>query len=414
MILARTDQARNYWEKWPEEVGAWLLGDGLCGYFHKMMPFEDITGFLEKFKAGYEVRTGTCANCGITCKTVAALPDGSHTYVKCQSYFNFMLACKIRDLEFSLRCYQLCENYGLDVISTASCLAFAIELFQQGILTRKDTDGIRLEWGDAAVAFEMIEKIAMREGIGDILANGVHQATRNIGKEAENLVLHIKKLEPIPYHNYKPVSALRSAISDKPDMTRTEGFVAAEGLEFSREFKQAYIRSGFFSYPEELEQIFLDDPVDLNSEYEKIVPFTSCDTDKNNLADCSGLCIFWTGFWRYNPINLKDHINLIRHALGIDLDEYGAMTIAQRTGALTRAYNIMTGIRRKDDTVPKKYFREAPDPPQTALNREKFDQMLDDYYGLRGWTNDGIPTADELDRLDLGFVKDKLRKRNIL
>ena len=413
-ILARTDQARDYWEKWPEEVGAWLLGDGLCGYFDKMMPFEDITGFLEDFKAGYEVRKGTCANCGIACKTVAVLPDGSHTYLKCQSYFNFMLACKIRDLEFSLKCYQLCENYGLDVISTASCLAFAIELYQQGILTRADTDGLRLDWGNAAVAFEMIEKIALRKGIGDILADGVHQAARNIGKGAENLVLHIKKLEPIPYHNYKPVSALRSAISDKPDMTRTEGFVAAEGLEFSQEFKKSYVRSGFFSYPKELQNAFLEDSVDLDSEYEKIVPFTSCDTDKNNLADCSGLCIFWTGFWRYNPINLGDHINLIQHALGIDLDECGAMTIAQRTGALTRAYNVMTGIRRKDDMVPEKYFREAPDPPQTALNRENFNQMLDEYYRLRGWTNDGIPSADELDRLELDFAKKELQTRGIL
>jgi len=413
-ILAKTDQARNYWDKWHEEVGAWLLSDGLSGYFDKMMSFEDITGFLEDFTAGHKVRTGTCANCGIACKTVAALPDGSYTYVKCQSYFNFMLACKIRDLEFSLKCYQLCENYGLDVISTASCLAFAIELYQQGILTGADTDGLPLEWGNAALAFDMIEKIALRKGIGDILADGVYQAARNIGKDAESQVLHLKKLEPIPYHNYKPVSALRSAISDKPDMTRTEGFVAAEGLEFSREFKKAYMRSGFFSYPKELENNFLDDSVDLNSDYEKIVPFTASDADKNNLSDCSGLCIFWTGFWRYNPINMEDHINLIRYALGIELDEKQAMIIAKRTGALTRAYNVMTGIRRKDDTVPEKYFRETPEPPQTVLNREEFDQMITRYYKLKGWTGDGIPSAAELDRLNLGFARKKLQKRGIL
>ena len=197
-------------------------------------------------------------------------------------------------------------------------------------------------------------------------------------------------------------------------MTRTEGFVAAEGLEFSRAFKEDYIRSGFFSYPEKLQKIFLDDSINLNTEYEKIVPFTSWDADKNNLADCSGLCIFWTGFWRYNPINLEDHISLINYALGIELDEARAMIIARRTGALTRAYNVMAGIRRKDDTVPEKYFRVAPEPPQTALNREKFDQMIDYYYKLRGWTKDGIPSADELDRLDLGFVKNELKKRNIL
>ena len=197
-------------------------------------------------------------------------------------------------------------------------------------------------------------------------------------------------------------------------MTRTEGFVAAEGLEFSREFKKAYIRSGFFSYPKELENNFLDDSVDLNSDYEKIVPFTASDADKNNLSDCSGLCIFWTGFWRYNPINMEDHINLIRYALGIELDEKQAMIIAKRTGALTRAYNVMTGIRRKDDTVPEKYFRGTPEPPQTVLNREEFDQMITRYYKLKGWTGDGIPSAAELDRLNLGFARKKLQKRGIL
>jgi aldehyde:ferredoxin oxidoreductase len=154
--------------------------------------------------------------------------------------------------------------------------------------------------------------------------------------------------------------------------------------------------------------------VDLNTDYEKIVRFTSYDTDKNSLSDCSGLCIFWTGFWRYNPINMDDHINLIRYALGIDLDEAAAMTIAKRTSTLTRAYNVITGIRRDDDTVSEKYFRDAPEPPQIHLDRDKFDQMISRYYKLRGWTSDGIPAADELDRLDLGFVKNELQQKGIL
>jgi len=245
------------------------------------MPFENITKFLQDFAVKYKARTATCANCAVGCKTVAALSDGSYTFVKCQSYFNFMLACKIRDLEFSLKCYQLCENYGLDVVSTASCLAFAIALYHKGILAKADTDGTHLEWGKPDVAFALIEKIALREGFGAILADGVYAAARHIGKGAEKHVHHLKKLEPIPYHNYKPVSALRSSISDKPDMTRTEGFVAAEGLEFSREFKAEYIRSGFFAYPKEMEKNFRDESVDLNTDYEKIVPFTSCDADKN-------------------------------------------------------------------------------------------------------------------------------------
>ena len=163
-----------------------------------------------------------------------------------------------------------------------------------------------------------------------------------------------------------------------------------------------------------MEKKFLDASVDLNQDYEKIVPFTSYDTDKNCLSDSSGLCIFWTGFWRYNPINMDDHINLIRYALGMDLDERRAITIAKRTNALTRAYNVITGIRRNDDTVSEKYFRDSPEPPQTPLDRDKFDHMISRYYQLRGWTSEGIPAGDELDRLDLGFVKKELQQRGIL
>ena len=154
--------------------------------------------------------------------------------------------------------------------------------------------------------------------------------------------------------------------------------------------------------------------MDLNTDYEKIVPFISCDADKNSLSDCSGLCIFWTGFWRYNPINMDDHINLIRYALDMNVDQARAMTIAKRTNALTRAFNVMAGIRRSDDAVSEKYFHDPPEPPQTPLDRDKFDQMISRYYKLRGWTSDGIPAADELDRLDLGYVKKELRQRGIL
>jgi len=412
-ILQKTDKARAYWDDWAHEAGAWLL-DGAYGYFGDSTPFENAGKWLEAFAKNSKTRKLACYNCAIGCKAVISLPDGSYSCVKCQSWFNFLLACKIRNLAFSVKCYDLCECYGLDVVSTANLVAFAIDLYEKGILTKADTDGLHLEWGNPDLAFSLIGKIARREGIGDVLANGVYEAARAIGRGAEEHAQHIKKLEPLSYHISTPSSALRSSISDKPDMTRTESFVAAEGLEFSREWKEEYVRSGFLSYPQELERVFLDDYVGLERDYEKVVLFTSYEADKNNLADCTGICVFWTGFWRYNPISVADHTRLISYAVGIDMDVTEGMTIARRIGTLTRAYNVITGIRRKDDTIPKRYFRDSPEPSQAPLDQNKFNRMISGYYRLRGWNDEGIPSQEELDRLGLDDVWRDLERRGIL
>ena len=389
------------------------LLDGADGYLDRPIPMENAREWLAEFSRTFKTRKSTCNSCAIGCKSVIRLPGGRYSLLKCQSWFNFLLACKIRDLMFSVRCYDLCESYGLDVISTANLIAFAIDLYEKGILTDADTNGLRLRWGSQDLAFALIKAIATREGIGDILANGAFEAARLIGSGAEEHVLHIKKLEPIPYHIDVPYDALRAAVVDKPDVTRAEGFVAAEALGFPRQWKEEYIKSGFFSYPQELQGIFLDDYSGLKEDYEKIIPFVSYEIDKNVLGDCTGICIFWTGFWRYNPILVDDHVRLITYASGIDVDETEAMVIARRIAALTRSYNVCTGTKRKDDTVPRRYFQASPGTSTVPLDREKFEQMKSAYYKMRGWNVEGVPSQTELDRLGLQGVRRDLEARGI-
>jgi aldehyde:ferredoxin oxidoreductase len=378
------------------------------------MQFVNIEKHLTDFENKHKERITTCYNCGLGCKFRLSLPGGASTFVKCQSYFNFMFACQIQDLKFSLNCYHLCERYGMDVISTANLVGFAIDIYQKGILSKKDTEGMHLEWGNEKVAFSLIEKIAQREGIGEILANGVYEASRIIGSGAEEHAYHLKKLESIPYGMYRPYAALRSSVADKPDATRAEGYLAQEYLGASKKWKKEFIKSGYFSYPKELEKLFMDDFVGLERDYETIVPFTSYDADKNCIADCTGICIFWTGFWCYNPINLDDHISLVSYATGLDLDLNKTMSIAKRIGALTRAYNVITGIRRKNDRVPEKYFRITPKPPFFKLDKDEFNKMISKYYNLRGWNSEGIPSSEELNSLGLEFVRRDLEQREIL
>jgi len=325
-----------------------------------------------------------------------------------------MFAIKICDIHFSVRCFKLCENYGLDVISTAYLTGFAIDLYQKGIITQADTGGLELKWQDRETPFRMIEKIAKREDIGDILANGVVEASKIIGKGAQEYAYHIKKLEPIPY-TIDPYSSLLSSVGDKPDQTRSEGFIASEGLEcYSTEWRRKYVKDGYFSYPEALKTDFENEYEGRDYDYEKIVPFASYDMDKNSLADCTGVCIFWTGFWQYNPIMVEDHLRLIEYTAGIQMDEEKAMNAAKRTGIMTRAYNAMTGISRKDDTIHQRFFEKPSDTEEPIIDRNKFDEMISRFYKLRAWNHDGIPSAKELDRLGLQDIRIKLEQKGLL
>jgi aldehyde:ferredoxin oxidoreductase len=232
-----------------------------------------------------------------------------------------------------------------------------------------------------------------------------------IGKGAEEHLFHIKKLEPPPFLLDSPSEALISAISDKPDYTRMEAFIMYQ-MDHSKEWREEYVNAGFFTYPEEYVDRFLKDDPNYEQDYEGLLPILSFIGDKYSLADCTGVCIFWTGFFPYDPISVEDHIQLVAYATGQDMDEAGAMAYAKRCAAMTRAYNTLMGIRREDDTIPERYFQ---DPPlRVRFDRRKFDKMISDYYELRGWTVRGNPSKNELERLGLVEVFTELERRGLL
>lgn len=414
-ILQKTGEIRAYFDRMSYETHEWFIDNWAWGNLGVHRPKKDSGKFHEDFVQRFRSRMRGCDNCPLSCKVNITLPGGDYCSLKCQTWFSFMFALKLRDIYFNAKCIYLCEKYGLDAVSTASNIAFAIDLYEKGILSITDTEGIELKWGNEALAFSLIEKIAKREGLGDVLANGIYEAARQIGKGAKKYAYHIKKLEMIGFQPYPPYRALRTAIADRLDMTRAESSAVLWAMENPPEWKKKYVKAGFFHYPEEFEKPFVEEYVGLPRDYEKIVPFTSRDVDTNALADSSGVCIFWTGFWLYPPISVYDQINLISHASGMDLDEAKAIKIAQRINALTRAYNVRKGIRRKDDIkIPQKFFQETPAPPDQKLDHSKFNKMISSYYKLRGWNYKGIPSKEELERLDLHDVRQDLENRGIL
>jgi aldehyde:ferredoxin oxidoreductase len=405
-----SDAARGFFDDWPHNVH---LMQGIYANFNEFITIENAQKLHADFIKKYKVRTPACFNCQLRCKVGMSLPDGGFSYLKCQSWFPFMFATKIVDLDFNIKCYHLCEKYGMDSVSTAHLVGFSIDLYDKEILTKSDTQGMHLEWGNQEVALSLIRKIAMREGIGDILANGVYEAARSIGRGAEKYAYHVKKLEMILYPPH-PYTALCGAVSDKADPTRVESSLPQNYIRRPREFKEEYLKSGHFHYPKEFGEYFLADFDPIGEKYEWHAQFASYDTDRYGLADCSGLCVFGTGFWPYNPIQQIDHVKLLSFATGIEMDETDAVKIARRVALITRSYNVMSGIRRKDDTLPQKFFQYSPPLPRRKIDRQFLNKGIDRYYELRGWNKEGIPGREELHRLGMKDVEKELENRGLL
>jgi len=362
----------------------------------------------------------SCYGCGFRCRRGFALPGGGHYYLKCQSWFQFMVTCKIIDFDFDMECGRLCQHYGFDTWSVSGSIAFAIDLYEKGILTKQDTDGMHLEWGNKEVVFSLIEKISRREGIGDILANGVYEAARQIGRGAEDFAHHTKKLEYYgeAISSFVPNAALMAAISDKVDITRLSSAALYGTTDYSLEQKQAFVESPYWIYPREYGKYYLarsSGPTRNGADYKPGCQFVAYADETYTILDMTGICSFWAIFLPNPPINSRALMaDLVTSVTGMDTSEAELTAIARRTLNLVRALHVRLGVRRKDDTVSKLFFERTPPPPYQTLDPDVFNKLIDRYYELKGWNSEGIPTKQTLQGLGLDYVWQDLERRGIL
>ncbi|MBI4284302.1 MAG: hypothetical protein HY670_00155 [Chloroflexi bacterium] len=426
-IINRTEKTRkDVFEKTAYAVAQFLLRIGAFGNWAATIPPElqaEINGSgdkLQKFIDRAKGRDVGCANCVLRCRQSYPNADGSHSFFKCQSWNSLMTATQIIDGDFAVAAKNMCEKYGLDVSTMANLIGFATDLYQRGILTREDTDGLHLEPKNAELAFTLIDKIARREGFGDVLANGVYRAAKQIGRGAEEFAYTSKKLEKDVSMNVMqvPRMALITAMNDKGDASRLDNITYSQVFPRSRAEKEAYLKEGWFGYPPEFEKYLLADfePA-AAKDYEWLGQFAAYDLAQYSLADSLGICWYWLQFWRYPAINSRALLaDLVATTTGMDIDEAGATEIARRIVNLVRGYNVREGLRRKDDKVPEFAFTRPPPParPYPILDRALFNKWLDRYYEIEGWTSDGIPTGETLDSLGLDYIRQDLEQRGIL
>ncbi len=360
---------------------------------------------------GMRTRLISCYNCPMKCGATIS-PPGQPTYMmKCFSKLTYTMAA-MSDLDFGLRIAQHATEYGVDGFSTPQVMAFAVELYENGILTDDDMPGFPSD--NEGRFYWLLDRIVRREGIGDVLANGTYWAAKEIGKGAEEYAHNnIKKHEQLPLKlsMLNPVYFLMYATGEKINITQIEGQFPQAPYP-KKEDREAFVKEWFQVPDEKFKQYFLDwEPRGENSNPYYPTVQMSCDIvdwqeKMHYIDDALGMCAGLSSFPMKPPYHIHNYPKFISAGTGIDMDEDKLSQAAKRYRTLVRAINISRGMRRKDDKPPKNHWKKR----FPELEKE----LLDTYYEFKGWNSDGIPTKASLDELGLDFVSEEFIKRGIL
>ncbi|MEJ2219793.1 MAG: aldehyde ferredoxin oxidoreductase C-terminal domain-containing protein [Desulfobacterales bacterium] len=406
-VLGSPQEMMIHDEKWHTENFSW----GNARTRRKDFWTEEVSKDWYKTLDSARTRLISCYNCPMKCAATLSLP-GLPTYMmKCFSKLTYTMAA-MSDLKFGLTIAQRATEYGMDGYSTPQVMAFALELYENGILTDKDLPG--LPENNEEKFFYLIDKIANREGIGDILANGTYWAAKEIGNGAEEYAHNnIKKHEQLPLKlgMLNPIYFLMYCTGEKINITQIEGQFP-QGPFPKREHREKFVKDWFQVPDDKFKQYFLDwEPRGENSmPFYPTVPMV-CDIvdwmeQMHYIDDALGMCAGLSSFHLKPPYHIHNFPKFISAGAGIDMDEAKLTKAAKRYRTLVRANNIRRGLRRKDERPPDTHWKKRF--PELEAD------LLDSYYKLKGWNKDGIPTLASLYDLGLDYVGEDFLERGIL
>jgi aldehyde:ferredoxin oxidoreductase len=302
----------------------------------------------------------------------------------------FGCGCLVSDFGAIAKMNNLCDDYGIDVIETGIALNTAMEWYEKGLITKDDTDGIELSWGNAEGVVAMINKVARREGFGNLLAEGAVRAAEQVGGGADRYITVYSKGMTMCTADVRPLKGYAFS-----QATSTRGCCHLRGA-FAEEFDPSPATRKIYK------DRFGTEEAAVASSYDKAT-VTVYGQNLFTLADCLELCKAHTepaGIAIYT----RDLANLLSLATGVEMDEKAMITAAERIYAVERAFLVREGITKKDDVLRGKWGNEpVPDGPLKGemIDPEKWDKLLDEYYKVRGWNSMGIPTVSTLSALGL-------------
>jgi benzoyl-CoA reductase subunit BamB len=352
----------------------------------------------------------SCYNCPMKCGATLSVP-GLPTYMmKCFSKLTYTMAA-YSDLDFGFRIAQRATEYGVDGFSTPQVMAFAIELYENGILTDDDMPGMPSD--NEERFYWLLDRIVRREGIGDVLANGTYWAAKEIGRGAEAYAHNnIKKHEQLPLKlsMLNPVYFLMYATGEKINITQIEGQFPQAPFATMEE-REDFVKDWIQIPDEKFKQYLLDWEFrgEHSNPYYPTVQM-SCEIvdwqeTMHYIDDALGMCAGLSSFPLKPPYHIHNYPKFISSGAGIDMDEAKLWKAAKRYRTLVRANNIRRGMRRKDEKPPENHWKKRfPD-----LEKE----LLDTYYKFKGWNTQGIPTKESLNELGLDYVFEDFEKRGV-
>ena len=325
-----------------------------------------------------------CKTCIIGCGRIVKIDEGPYKGVEGggPEYETLgMLGgmCLVDNLEAIAYGNQLCNQYGIDTISTGAAIAFAMELFEKGIIDTSHTDGLEIKFGDEKVLLELIEMIGERKGIGEILGEGVRIAAERFGGNAFEYAIHVKGLEP-PAHDARAYNGLALSYA-----TSNRGACHVAG------FTHGYEKTN--SMPE----LGYDGPHDrhqVEGKAEFVIKFQNL----MGVADSIKVCKFSIA----TGMKIQSMVDWLNYTVGWeDYTKEELLKAGERIYNVKRLFNVGCGVTRKDDTLPLRHQTLKRTGDGVEINLPPIGRMLSDYYQLRGWDEIGIPTPEKIKELEI-------------
>ena len=339
------------------------------------------------------INSEACYRCPVGCsqlklakgslKTTGAVSDPEY-----EAYFTLGSTNGIDSLDAVIAADALCDRLGMDNISSGVTIGFAIELFEKGLLTTKDTGGVELKLGDADLMLDLLKAMAYkREGVGALLGEGTKVLAEKIGQGCEAYAMHTKGLE-LPA--YDPRGAV------------------AHGLNYATSYCGADHNRGYAI--QEIFNIPVPKPVDRFATEGKGW-LTKWNQDVAcGVSDCPTVCAFVFDIATPDT-GLQNVAGMVSAATGLKYAPEDVQKIGERVNNLARVFNIGAGFTRAEDILPERFLTEpikAGGSKGHYIKKEDFNNMLDEYYTERNWTKEGVPTPEKLEELGIGYALKKL------
>jgi len=320
-----------------------------------------------------------CSSCAMRCEHMCVVSEGPYKDTMTRMEYETLWAlgpyCGVDRLDAIIKGMELSNYYGLDAISAGVTAGFAMDCYERGLLSQEQLGGIDAKFGNADAMVQLVEKMGRREGVGELLADGVKVAAQKIGNGADKLAAHIKGVETTGYD----LRALKTA-----------------ALGFAVSFRGAdHNRHGAYAF-------------DVKGKVNRLVAekgrgkLVRDMEDTYNLIDSFLVCKFSRGTY-YKE--LPDMAKLYSLVTGFEINADELKKCGERIQNAARLFNVREGLGRKDDSLPWKVMHEPiPDegPSKGAfVTQAELDLLLDDYYESRGWTREGVPTKEKL--MELGM-----------